>query len=66
MIDLGVMRGSAAEAVARGAHAIGVPCGNVVTRRDLPGHRSLRLARPVQQGFGVAADDMEAVWAAHT
>jgi Xaa-Pro aminopeptidase len=74
MIALGFMRGSAADAVARGAHAIVFPCGtghmlgldvhdmeglgeqhvgygDGFTRSPLPGHRYLRLARPLQAGF---------------
>jgi Xaa-Pro aminopeptidase len=74
MIDLGFMRGTAAEAVQRGAHAIVFPCGTGhmlgldvhdmeglgeepvgygegFARSRLPGHRNLRMARPVQPGF---------------
>lgn len=74
MIAMGFMRGSADEAVARGAHAIVFPCGTGHmmgldvhdmeglgeehvgygeghTRSPLPGHRYLRMARPVQSGF---------------
>jgi Xaa-Pro aminopeptidase len=73
MIDLGFMRGNAAEAVERGAHAIVFPCGTGhmlgldvhdmeglgeehvgygegFSRSPLPGHRYLRMARPVQVG----------------
>lgn len=79
MIDLGFMRGSAAEAVARGAHAIVFPCGTGhmlgldvhdmeglgeehvgygegFQRSPLPGHRYLRLARPLQSGFVVTVE----------
>ena len=74
MIAMGFMRGSAAEAVARGAQAIVFPCGTGhllgldvhdmeglgeddvgygegQVRSTLPGHRTLRLARPLQSGF---------------
>ena len=74
MIAMGFMRGSAADAVARGAHAIVFPCGTGhllgldvhdmeglgeehvgygedFSRSPLPGHRYLRLARPLQAGF---------------
>ncbi len=79
MIGLGFMRGNAAEAVARGAHAIVFPCGTGhllgldvhdmeglgeaqvgygegQARSPLPGHRYLRLARPVQAGFVVTVE----------
>ena len=79
MIDMGFMRGSAADAVARGAHAIVFPCGTGhmlgldvhdmeglgeqhvgygegFERSALPGHRYLRLARPLQSGFVVTVE----------